>query len=210
MAPPNNKLHQRPQLRLIGGDGKSPSKWLDFPSTVIARSPFQRNESAFYRFAKEDATKANQARRRQPIFEAWSLVFGEPPPVPNIDSQGPARFGARLTSISDAHACFRGIKRPVGDDDHGWEFVVYISKPAWFYVYEPSLACVAKLEVVPDDLVFATVVRLDQPRNGRYGTTAAAGASTKGVITHWQFIESEPTDALLPIGYRERYRRRLW
>jgi hypothetical protein len=59
-------------------------------------------------------------------------------------------------------------------------------------------------------LVFATIVRLDQPLRGRYGTAAAAGASTKGVITHWQFIESDPSDALLLIGYRERYRKRLW
>jgi hypothetical protein len=200
----------RPQLRIIDGGGKPTPKWRNFPKSLVARSPFDREEVAHFRLAQQDIEKAAKHGRRQPILDCWSCVVGLPPPVPNISSVGSALRTVSLLSLRDAHACFRGVKRPVGDDDTGWDMVVYISKPQWFFEFEPSLACIAKLTKAPDDLVFATCVRLDNPRGESYEEGTKKRAPARGVITHWEFVEADPSDKNLPCGHKERFRRRLW
>lgn len=200
----------RPTFSVIHGGHQTPPPWQDLPKTILARSPFSRDEIGYFRVARGDAQKALAANRRQPFLDFWSCVYGRLPPVNNISSQDPARFGAALISIADAHACFRGLKRPFGDDAHGWDRIVYISRPKWFYVYEPSLACVLKLLPVPNDLLFAIYARLDHPASGRMGSRAVTGAAAKGIITHWEFVECDPHSEILPVDHSSRYRRRLW
>ena len=45
---------------------------------------------------------------------------------------------------------------------------------------------VARKEVVADDLVFAACVRLDEP-------CRSAGTSPKELLTHWGFVEADPS-----------------
>jgi hypothetical protein len=71
------------------------------------------------------------------------------------------------------------------------------------------MVCLAHLEAVPDDLVFVTYVRLDYSSDDEHvGRTNPH--STRGVITHWQFVEADVSTRSLPIDDKERYRKRLW
>jgi len=203
------KQHKHGWL-IVDGDEQAPSPWLDFPQTVIGRSPFEKNRPTFFRFAKQGVQKALDEGRRQPIFDAWSMVLGKLPPIPNVSRLELRLAACPLVSILEAHACFRGVKRPVGVDDRGFDMVVMITRPKWFVRNHTSMVCMGDLSPVPEDLIFATFVRLDQPNSGRYGINIDTSA-IKGVITHWQFIEADNSSGEpLPVEHRERFRKRLW
>jgi hypothetical protein len=114
-----------------------------------------------------------------------------------------------LSSLSDASACFRGIRRPAGEDDSGWDRLAYVSHPRWYFRYRAHLACVAELVAVPLDLVFVTYVRLDFP-NETENSRASNDVPIPGVVTHWQFVECDANDRTLPVDHSRRYRKRLW
>jgi len=197
---------KRPVLKIVQGGATVASPWLNFPAMIDAPSPFNKKLSCSFRISREDTLKAVRAGRRQPAFQLWSVVIGKPPPVPNVDAKNfPA--GAGLTKLSEAHACFKGLNRPLAEDDDGSSVLAYVLKPRFFYVfdsdYEGAMVCVARKEAVSDDLVFAAYVRLDEPcRN--------AGASPKGVLTHWGFVEADTSHPELPVNHGSRYEKRLW
>lgn len=198
------------RFQVIDGGAQRAPPSLALRPQVIARSPFDRSEAITFRLSKLEIQKRAAARRAQPVFEAWSVVIGEPPPVNNISKWDERLRLCPLVSLADAIACFRGVKRPVAEDDTGWDTLAYVIRPEWYFAYQPSLACVAELTKVPADLVFVTYVRLDQPfgeQNARYSRTEASG-----VITHWHFVEGEADSSgqLLPVGHPMRYRTRLW
>ena len=194
-------------FQVIEGGATAASPWLDLPTRVAARSPFDRDVPIDLRFSKERLSKLDQVGRRQPVLDAWALVHGRLPPIPNSSKLADQLLGRELIGVRRAHACFRGTMRPVGDDDHGFDMIAYVTKPAVFVRYEPSMVCVGQIATVPADLLFATYVRLDRDKGAmRRGRLQAVS----GVVTHWQFLEADNRDTLLPAGYEERYRRRLW
>jgi hypothetical protein len=201
---------QTNRFAVIEGSREPPSPWQDLPQTVVARSPFDRNRAALYRLSKLTFSKLDAAKRRQPFFDAWTGILGKVPPVNNSSILTRNNGNRKLLSLSDAHACFRGVKRAVGDDPHGFDLVAFISKPRWGVCYSPSLGCAISWWPIPNDVVFVTYVRLDHPPTGRYGTTNATAEVVRGVITHRHFVEAGPECNELPIEFRERYRRRLW
>ena len=92
--------------------------------------------------------------------------MGEPPPVPNVRSWGvnaPAEDG--LTSLVEAHACFRGICRALAEDDKGDNVVIFILNPRYFYVHSTNMVCAAEKRSTPPGLVFAVHARLDVPHD---------------------------------------------
>jgi len=95
------------------------------------------------------------------------------------------------------------MRRPIGEDGLGDGFVAYVLKPKFFFVYDarPPLVMSHKMEVA-QDLVFVAYVRMDQPVD--------AHDVSKGVLTHWHFVEADSRDAMLPMGYDERYVEQLW
>ena len=198
----------RAQFKIIEGGGYAPPEWKKLPQQVVGRSPFDRTQPTMFRLAQQDVQKGLVNHRYQPLFEAWSMVVGKVPPVPNHTKL--ESYASRLVSLNDAQACFRGLKRPIGVDARGFDTVAYILKPRCRIVYEPSMVCVAAAKQVPHDLVFVVYVRLDLPPNVRFGTCAASGSPIRGIITHWEMIEADAANANLPIGYGERYRKRLW
>lgn len=192
----------KPTLSVIKGDAESSPSWLDFPATVVARSPFDKGKTCRWRLAREDATKAALARRLQPIWEFWSVVIGEPPPVPNVKAWGvnhPAEEG--LTSLVEAHACFRGIRRALAEDDDGDDVVAYILRPRYFYEHAINMVCAAAKRATPPGLVYVVHARLDVP---------TAEASVIGVVTHGGFVGSDTDDLSLPEDHSSRYKSRLW
>ena len=108
-----------------------------------------------------------------------------------------------LSKLEHAHACFRGVKRPCDTDESGEGVIAYVLKPSSFYEYAADPVCVAKKAEVPSDLVFVAYVRLDVP-------CEPFGHILKGILTHWQFVESDRLDESLPVDFETRYSRRLW
>jgi len=196
-------VEKKPALTVIDGDGIANPRWLDLPKIIRARSPFDPNRQCLYRIAREDCVKAARARRRQPVFEFWSILNGEPPPVPNVERYGRASAVMGLVRLTAAHACFRGIRRPFAEDDSGANILAYVLKPTQFYRYEPNLACVAQKQNVPEDVVFVAYVRMDEPCEGER-------IDIKGVLTHWGFVEADSANLPLPVDHASRYDERLW
>ena len=140
--------------------------------------------------------------RRQLTFELWSVVLGLPPPVPGCGHRNQNVTGS-LSGLKDAHALFRGIKRPLAEDDNGTNVLAYVVKPKFMYEYDSgSMVSVALKVAVPQDVVFVVYVRLDNPE--------AALASLTGTVTHWGFVEADGSDPTLPVEHNSRYRQRLW
>lgn len=200
----------RPSLKVIEGGGARTTPLLSLPSHVIAKSPFNQSILLPFRIATEDARKALDQLRRQPVLDLWTLVLGQLPPVPNISRFSALTESLERQALQHAHACFRGVKRPVGNDKNGFDMVAYVSKPCTLFCYTPNMVCVVEPLPVPADVVLVTYVRLDfpegRPSSSRRGKAAAVG----GVVSHWEFVESAHNDTLLPRNHQERYRSRLW
>jgi hypothetical protein len=132
-------------------------KWLELPERVIARSPEDRSIQSIFRLSSGDSLTMARIGRRQLLFELWSVVLGVPPPVPGVEHRN-RKIPGELTCLDAAHALFRGIERPLADDDDGADVLAYVQKPRWFYEYNPDMVSVALKVPVPDDLVFVTIV----------------------------------------------------
>lgn len=178
------------------------ASWLMFPPYVLAKSVYNPNIMGRFRISAADCYRGLLANRRQPAFELWGCVIGTPPPVLGVGAEKNYPSAAGLSSLRQAHACFEGLKRPVGNQNGGDGVVVYVTKPAAAYRYRPSMTGTAEKFDVPDDLVFLSCVRLDSPYH--------PGDVASGIITHWLFSETDPDNRMLPIDYATRFARRLW
>jgi hypothetical protein len=175
--------------------------WLQFPLTIPARSPFDRDRLCRLKLSTNDVRKAARAGRRQLAFELWSGVIGSPPPVPGVQRRNNPDPND-LSSLVEAHACFRGIERPLAEDDDGANVIAYVLRPRFFYEYDPNMVSLALRVPVPRDLVFITYARLLE-LDGKADEPV-------GVVTHWGFVEADPKNLRLPINSSTRYREKLW
>lgn len=191
-------VDHRPKLRLVkNSEPESRPEWLNFPELVRGRNPFSKNEIAKFRVSQADLNKQAEIARRQPIYEFWANVMGKPPPVSG-QIEHPVE---PLKSFWDAYACWQGINRPCGQDSDGHNLVAYCIKPKMTYGFEARPpATLAKLVAVPEDLVFVVFAKLDEP----------PGQPVSGVLTHWQFMETEVNNYLMPLGHENRFAKRLW
>jgi hypothetical protein len=189
---------KNPGLRPVS-DGVG--QWLKFPERVIAPSPEDKTVPCIFRLSDRDAVKMAAAGRRQLIFELWSIVLGTPPPVPGCAHRN-HNVAGELTCLNDSRALFRGIERPLAEDDDGANVLAYVQNPRFFYEYDPSMVSVALKVPVPTDLVFVTYARLDKSMDG--------SDAVRGTITHWGFVEADNSNRELPVHYSSRYRTRLW
>jgi hypothetical protein len=189
------------QAGLLGA-WTSPGEWLRFPAFVRAPSPFDRLTPCVLEISHNDTRRAARAGRRQPAFDLWSMIIGCAPPVPGVDARNAPLPGA-LISIADAHACFRGIERPLAEDNDGGDVVAYALRPRFFYQYDPNMVSVALKVPVPRDVVFVVYARL-------FDANKVVASGPIGVITHWDFVEADRADPKLPVHHSSRYRNRLW
>ena len=187
-----------PKLRVVQNpEPVTHPDWLKFPETVNARSPFDRNERCLFRIARPDLQKLAEADRRQPVYDLWSNVIGKPPPV----SGSVEPPNGQLKTLWNAHACWRGIERPCGDDDNGENHVAYCINATVTYKFEAKPpATYARLITIPNTVVFVVFAKLDEPSNHLI----------KGVLTHWQFIQMDVNNASVPLGHDVRFAKRLW
>jgi hypothetical protein len=101
-----------PRNSIVSDIKSAHGEWLRFPNSIRAPSPFDRTELCVLEISHQDTCKAARAGRSQPAFELWGIVLGNPPPVPGVEARNDLLPGP-LASIKEAHACFRGIERPL-------------------------------------------------------------------------------------------------
>lgn len=191
-------------LKEIIGRVSRNAEWLKFPSTIESRSPFDQNAKVFWRIDPTTVIDAfKDSNRKQPLLDLWSIVLGITPPISGASSQLEKEKNVKLTSLGDAHACFRGVNRPVGDDLTGANSLAYIVKARHCFSFNDESFCPLKLLRLPPDVVLIVYVSMDQAYD-------KARASLKGVITHWSLVETQPNDAMLPIDFDKRFASRIW
>jgi hypothetical protein len=195
----------RPQLTVIEGSAQPRHPLLRLPSTIRGPSPFNQSMRIGYRLAEGDVHKALEEHRRQPVLDLWTMVLGTLPPVPNISRYAAYEPTLRAQALESAHAVFRGVRRPVGDDPHGFDYFVFITNPSVHFRYVPDMVCVVRPEDLPTDVVLATYVLMDFPE-GR-ASASRSKVPVQGLVTHWELIER---DGPLPVHSKERYRQQLW
>lgn len=199
----------QPTFKIITGGKGKPSPWLCPPLTVVGKAPFDRSEILAYRVSSGDLQKHLSQGRRQPILDLWCHVHGELPPIAGV-SRYNSLLAAHPTGLHTAHACFRGLMRPAGEDDRGLDFAAFVTKPKIGFRYQPSMNCLIQPFNIPDDLVFVIYARLDFPEGRAYQRTNGKRPVTNGVVTHWQLVECDLKNPMLPIDYETRFRRKLW
>lgn len=190
-------------LSLISTSPSIQPAWLDFPDSIVLRSPSNRNHQRKFGIDSSYAVNAARDRRRQPAFDLWSQVIGVPPQVPNVQRQEHGPVQAGLISVRDAHACFAGVKRPINDDNNGDAMLAYATAPTYYFEYEPDLVTVAKKKPMPEGLLFLTYVKLAKPY-------VHGEPIPDGVITHWGLVEADTNHNLLPREHEKRFLERLW
>ena len=177
--------------------------WLQFPSVVSSKSPDNKTEITEWRIDPTAVHEDFRINIRQTVLDLWSRVLGRCPPMPGAALQLQTSPFATLTSLRDAHACFLGVNRPLGEDDNGDNVLAFITKPRFCFEIRPTMAGVAKILSLPTDVVFVVYVKLDVLYN-------EAKANLCGVVTHWSTIEADSVDYMLPRDYGVRFERRLW
>jgi hypothetical protein len=197
---------RRSFLRVVEGGAQTAPSWRQIPSIVIGRSPFDRTAVTSFRVGTQDVQKALANHRKQPLLDLWACVIGELPGFAGVERYL-EEFNEARTALSQAHACFQGLKRPIGDDDHGFDVVAFVTKPKMTFSYSPDFGCMIKPKRIPNDLVLVTYAQLDRD----CGTAnQRPKLSATGMVIHWEFVEADATDLSLPIGFGERYRKRHW
>lgn len=138
------------------------------------------------------------------------MIVGKAPPVPNISSQLSKLSIDSLVSFSDAHACFRGLKRSLGDDKNGWDHYAFILRPKYYFRQITSMVCPVELVPWQQDLVFVVYAKLDYSEARRNNDIVISPLETVGIITHWAYVESDHRNPLMPVEYETRFRKRIW
>jgi hypothetical protein len=184
--------------RIVQGRWVSSRQWLDFQNTITAPDPIDKLQACKLRVARMDLIRGAEAHRRQIIYGFWSMIVGTAPPFLTQEAEP----DAGLTSILTAHACFQGVQRAVGDDDDGSRMIAYVMKPQFQYRFKFLAPIVFSEKIpVPRDLVFVAFAHLDKPE---------ATSDTIGILTHWQLIEADERNLMLPMDYDTRYTKQLW
>ncbi len=94
-----------------------------------------------------------------------------------------------------AHACFMGVRRPVGKSPSGDRIAVYVIQAPYTYQF-PDRSGVAVRTAAPARSVFT--VEADFPEDG------------EAEIVFWEWVLAASDDATLPENHDARYVRRCW
>lgn len=201
----------RSALKVIDGGQKLLPKWIDFPQTVFAKAPFKGSGAVLFRVSRNAIMKYGENNRVQPILDFWGCVEGQCPPAFNVEFLAAQEKGFLLSPLADAYACFRGIKRPLDGDDHGFDVIAYVTKPKWSFEWQPDMKGIIKPIAIPSDLVFISFVRLDPSTEDNANWRLRIGkALPSGIIVKWGFYEADKENTQLPVDFKERFRRQLW
>lgn len=173
------------------------------PPTVIAPSPDNPAAEVMLEISSKTLTKILDAHLRVALFQAWGHLVGELPPVPNSHKMIAEHPQRKVVSIKDAHACFRGVRRPYGGADAGQDVYVYVIATPDTICWRSSLACVADIIPAPEGTLMTVQVR---PASALQPTQAGVW----GTITKWEFVGACPEQPQFPRDHTQRYDELLW
>ena len=179
-----------------------PKHWLSFPN-VDAPSAEDRNKKVRYTVSEDFVQRNFEMGRCSLIFQLWTHVVGELPPIGDLNRLGSRLLAPAITTLGDCVACFRGVRPRYYDEEEGDSLLVYVLNPATTVVYERTLAYTIAGANVPSDACLTVHVR---PVRFLQNNDEAV----RGVITRLEFIHGEGAKPLLPKGYSTRYSREHW
>jgi hypothetical protein len=176
--------------------------WLEFPP-VNAPSPDDPNKMLVCKISQNFVSGNAFIARRSPIFQIWAHVVGELPPIAHVDMIANQSPTTTLCKLTDAVACFRGVKRPYDSEGNGESILVYVLTPTASIAYHPSMTCLARVVEVPANTVLTVQMRpsstLQTPEQG-----------IDGIITRVEFVSSSEGGSPFPAHHESRYDHLLW
>jgi hypothetical protein len=188
-------IHRFPSLK--------PDYDLFQPPHVVAPSPAGDGSMVELEISDGTLEKIIRAQLRVPLFQCWAHLVGEIPPVNNGFKLLVDNPGCEPAALRDACACFKGVRRPYGNEDYGDDVFVYVISTRYTVTWRPDMACVAEIVEAPEGTVMTVQVRPAsalQPQD----------SSVWGVITKWEFVGASTEHPDLPDYFDERYNERLW
>ena len=183
-------------------DGAPPSSWLTLP-LVSAPDPDDRTKTIRMEVAPSYIDTNFRIRRLTPIFQLWAHVVGQLPPINNISSLLRGPVTPTLTTLVDAVAAFRGVRRPYDGEQNGDSVVVYVLRPAVSIQHHPSMVCAARAVKVGAETILTVQACPMQ-------ALQASGGPVKYRITRLEFVSSTADDLGLPARHQDRYDTPLW
>jgi len=134
----------------------------------------------------------------------WSHIVGEMPPINNAYHYPQIHYpDAVLNSIQHAHACYKGVKRPLNKEDDGGDVYVYIISTPQTVEWKSDMACNVALVDSPPNTVFTVHVR---PASA----LQIEAAGLWGAATKWEFVDADAERPTLPDAYGTRYSETVW
>lgn len=177
-------------------------EWAKFP-ILLAPSPDNQAETVKLMVCPELISMCLQKNHRTPVYQCWAHLVATVPPVPNARLV-PELADVSLTTLRDAHACFHGVKRPMGDDHDGGQIFVYLLRVDVTVEFSARLPvpCPAPKRL-DDDLVLAVLVK-------REPGLQRGGEAIWGSVLKVELVETDRANPKMPIDSADRYRERKW
>jgi hypothetical protein len=177
--------------------------WAKFPN-IDARNPNDRDKNIRLQISGGFIIGNLRKNLRTPIFQSWAHLVGVLPPVPNVAFLKERGVSPTLTTLLDAHACFRGVSRPHGSELDGGSVYTYLIKVGITLRFDDtppvSMPAIQRLEA---DLGLAVYVKADEGLQSN-------GESVWGTALRIELIETSPEGTGLPVDHESRYDERLW
>jgi hypothetical protein len=176
---------------------------MEFP-LVSALCPEGSGETVNFKIAQSTISKLFEARRKAEIFQAWVHLVGEMPPVNNAELVRRTEFpDAHFGNVSEAHACFRGVKRRYDHDDNGSEVYVYIIKTGYTVRCKPDMRSFAAYYPSPQNVLLTVQAK---PRRALQD----CGEDVWGGLVKWEFVNADEANPEFPAEFTSRYDALVW
>jgi hypothetical protein len=192
--------------------------WLDLPP-VQAPDPDDRTKLVNYTISEDYVDTLAGGARLTPIFQLWTHVVGELPPINNVSRLLHRTVIPTLMTLAQSVACFRGVKRPYDDEPDGRSVLVYVLNPTVTVARDVGLVCLAKAVMVPSNSCLTVQVKPKAALQGRQtplnsGVTRSFGLADAeiihGTIMRVEFVPGNGESPILPAKHEGRYQERLW
>lgn len=173
------------------------------PNVVLARSPQDRN-TIIRLYASPFAIRTWAADNVAAKMGEYSgLVHGN---IVEEQEDGSINDGG-TNGLLDAHALFKGIKRPRIKPQGDAHILVYVTNPTNSFVY-PRHARAAKRVPKPLNSVFVTYAELFE--DGIDRTSYQVEAEISGIVHMWEWVFCDPKEPTMPEESSSRYAERCW
>lgn len=176
--------------------------WLS-PPNIVAPSPDDQSKRILLGISQEFVDRNAAVFRRTPVYQIWTHLVGELPPINNVSRLMDGDLPPTITTLNESVACFRGVNRPYDDEENGDSVLVYVLNPSVTVAYLGDLACMARAVKVPANTALTVQVRLRK-------SLQTAGDNIHGTVTRLEFVAGSGGQIILPAEHSERYAKLLW